>query len=624
MTLNHSQTSERVLDLTREYVRRTVKNQRFCEYILLAIDEAAHGNDWRFRQCQNLRWMPVDMEEFLLGENYMNAEAFLYPKVIEELIEMNSGGYTEILLTGGIGSAKTTCALYTTAYQLYLLSCYKNPHRQFALDPHSEIVMVFQSITQQKAKAVGYDRFKSMIESCNYFQQHFPHNKELTSSLQFPNRIEIRPVSGQQFASIGENVIGGLIDELNYMDVTENSKRSIDGGTYDQAVAVYNSIARRRKSRFHQLGELPGLLCLVSSRRYPGQFTDGKEEEARTDPTIYVYDKRVWEVKPEGTFNEGMFPVFIGDRTRQPRVLTSEREIGENDHDLIDYIPMGYKPEFEKDIYDALREIAGKATLSKHPFIGNREAVERCMGRRPSIFTSEWVDFEDQPLAFSPKRIEDLSEPRFAHVDLGLNKDSAGVAIGYVDEFVEIERSEGSIETLHNIQIDGVLEVRPPKGGEIKFWKIRDLFYKLREAGMDLRWITFDTYQSVDSIQLLHNAGFTTGNSSMDKTRAPYEFLKTAIYDGRVNMPTHARLRDELISLEDQPDKGKIDHPPKGSKDCADALAGVVYGLMRMRLLYARHGVSINSIPESVQMVLAKHAQMREAAAEVRTIRGAS
>ena len=60
MTTNPSQRSEQVLDLTRQYVRKTVKNRRFAEYILLSIDEAAEGNDWRFRQCQNLRWMPVD------------------------------------------------------------------------------------------------------------------------------------------------------------------------------------------------------------------------------------------------------------------------------------------------------------------------------------------------------------------------------------------------------------------------------------------------------------------------------------------------------------------------------------------------------------------------------------
>ena len=56
--------------------------------------------------------------------------------------------------------------------------------------------------------------------------------------------------------------MGGLIDELNYMSVVEKSKVAVDKGTYDQAILLYNSIARRRKSRFMENGKLPGILCL--------------------------------------------------------------------------------------------------------------------------------------------------------------------------------------------------------------------------------------------------------------------------------------------------------------------------------------------------------------------------
>ena len=37
-----------------------------------------------------------------------------------------------------------------------------------------------------------------------------------------------------------------------------------------------------------------------------------------------------------------------------------------------------------------------------------------------------------------------------------------------------------------------------------------------------------------------------------------------------------------------------IDHPPNFSKDCADAVAGVVYGLTYRREIWARHGVPVN------------------------------
>ena len=125
--------------------------------------------------------------------------------------------------------------------------------------------------------------------------------------------------------------MGGLIDELNYMAVVEKSKVAVDRGTYDQAILVYNSIARRRKSRFMENGKLPGILCLVSSKKYPGQFTDQKMAEAERDPTIFVYDKRVWDIKPDDFGNHGWFQVFAGDMTRKPRLLEKNEEVVDDD-----------------------------------------------------------------------------------------------------------------------------------------------------------------------------------------------------------------------------------------------------------------------------------------------------
>ena len=78
-----------------------------------------------------------------------------------------------------------------------------------------------------------------------------------------------------------------------------------DGSVYDQAAENYNSIARRRESRFMQQGMLPGLLCLVSSKNYPGGLTDRKVAEARTNKTIFVYDKRLWEIRPDASRPSG-------------------------------------------------------------------------------------------------------------------------------------------------------------------------------------------------------------------------------------------------------------------------------------------------------------------------------
>lgn len=518
-----------------------------------------------------------------------------------------------MVFTGGIGSGKTTGALYTNAYQLYLLSCMRNPHEQFGLDPSSEILLIFQNKTAELAKTVSYARFKPMIETSPYFQQYFMFDTKIKSKLVFPNRIEVVPVSGQESAAIGQNVMGGLIDELNYMDVIKESRRSVDAGVFDQAIAIYNSIARRRKSRFMQQGRLPGVLCLVSSRRYPGQFTDKKEAEAKTDRTIYVYDKRTWDIRPDA-YSGKTFKVFIGDLSRRPRILEPGEEEG-MDLQFVRDIPEEHRAEFENDIINALREVAGVSTLASRPFFVNQEKVYAAFGTCESILSTVEVDFVATTLRILPKRFRDLEHPRWVHVDLGLTNDSAGVTCGYVPGFRKVSRDR-TVETLPKVNIDFTLRVTPPRNDEINFEKIRLLLYKLRDLGMEIRWVSFDSFQSRDSIQILRQKGFMTGLLSVDKDTTAYDTLKTCIYDGRLETPMHDWCVRELLSLERVPLKDKIDHPEGGSKDCADALAGCVYGLTMRRSIWLDHGVSIYDIPLAIREVSVKTGAAMKAVSE--------
>ena len=165
--------------------------------------------------------------------------------------------------------------------------------------------MVFQSINKNLAMDVDYRRFRNMIEAAPFFRVRFPFNRNRLSEMAFEGNIKVKPVGGQDTAAIGQNVIGGIIDEVNFMAVVEESKLMRDGSVYDQAAENYNSIARRRESRFMQQGMLPGLLCLVSSKNYPGGLTDRKVSEARTNKTIFVYDKRLWEIRPDASRPSG-------------------------------------------------------------------------------------------------------------------------------------------------------------------------------------------------------------------------------------------------------------------------------------------------------------------------------
>jgi hypothetical protein len=554
------------------------------KYLTSDRKEFMHLVSWKRR--------PVDPETFLCDPFYLNKRSEVYPPVLREFIEMNNGTYDEAVLTGGIGSAKTTIALYTQAYQLYLLSCMNNPQQMFGLDSSSELKIIFQSLRKSTATTVDFNRFYNLLNNSPYFTTVFPFDTELTSIMRFPNRIEVEPVSGSETASIGQNVIGGIIDEINFMAVVENSKQSVDGGTYNQAVELYNSIARRRKSRFMGVGRiLPGMVCVVSSKRIPGEFTDVKMEEARTNPRIFVYDKRVWDVKPD-SFCGDTFPLFVGDSIRRPKVLSVEEEAGMRDEDrhLLDWIPVEFAREFSEDITKALRDIAGHSTLATSPFLPHSEKVVANFGRARSAVRDPVTDFQTLPCVVMPGRIVQNDFPRYCHIDLALTGDSAGIVITHVPEFIMVGE-----EIAPKVVVDLVLEVRPPPNGEIQFNKIRSLLYKLRDLGMPIKWVSFDSFQSRDSVQILRQKGFSCGNLSIDLTMGPYLALKRALYDGRVHLPEHAKLQKELVALEVNMHKRKVDHNAHNSKDIADALAGAVYGISIQREVWGAHGITPSS-----------------------------
>lgn len=275
------------------------------------------------------------------------------------------------------------------------------------------------------------------------------YDKNIESELRFPNRIIVKPVSGSEQAAIGQNVIGGILDEVNFMANVDKSKRSVDGGAYDQALQLYNSISRRRKSRFLSLGKLPGILCMVSSKRYPGQFTDQKELEAKGDPGIYVYDKTVWNVKP-GTFSGVFFQVFIGDTSRRPRIIENGEQILPQEKNLITEVPIEYKSDFQRDILSSLRDISGISTLSVHPFLVNIEAVSAGFGHHGSLLNVTETDFEDISVRIVRENFINPELFRFCHIDLALSGDSAGFCVGQPQQQNRLLRI--IIETMVQIQ----------------------------------------------------------------------------------------------------------------------------------------------------------------------------
>ena len=307
--------------------------------------------------------------------------------------------------TGAIGIGKNYFADMAIAYMLYNLSTYHNPQLEFDLAPGSSIIFVQQSKTLTLAKKVVFDQFSQRLRASPYFSKHFPFDKDVKSELRFPKQITIMPVGGSDSSALGMNVYGGIIDELNFMARTEDSVETRYTGEdeYDQAERLYTTLIRRMTSRFDQMGKLPGKLLLVSSRYYPGDFTDKKMAEAREEiarsgqSTIFVMNYALWE-SPPGPLADENFLVEVGDDFKSSRIIQTKDE-AKDQEDVIE-VPMNYFNVFQRDLDSALRDIGGIVTGTKKPFIPYREAIVKAqesyteLTGGKSLFTREEVVFD--------------------------------------------------------------------------------------------------------------------------------------------------------------------------------------------------------------------------------------
>jgi hypothetical protein len=579
---------------------------------------------------------PVGIEQFIYDKYYLGGRLAdsIYPQVVKDLVELYTGAYTEVVLTGGIGTGKTTFVDISNAYEIYCLSCLRDPTRAYGMVPGTVLTFLHVSVDRTQARNVLFQGLVSLVDASPYFLECFPIRRNVRSELQFvrDGQLIVRccAVAARARAQLGVAVFSAAIDEINFFDVTEHSRRARPGdrGPFDQAASIYNLLSQRLRSRLNVRGRLPGKLYAISSTQYGEDFTERKEREARDNPLIFYRRWAPWDVKPKTTFStnaDGSLRTFrldLGDTARRPRVLEgNEKDVDET---RVIEVPIDFLPEFKRNIDDAVRNIAGQSVLAVTPFIPNREAIDHVfeLGATAGLrHPFNKVDEKGLPLDVTlqgsageverlvPGNLHWTSRPMtdgagrpiycpdapmiaklehclypvlyFAHVDLSRTRDATGLAIGHVIGTKKVVRSDKDYnpitETLPIIRLDLVLRIVAPSRGEIDVAKVRALFYELRDRhGMQFGLITYDSFASQESIKNLKDNGFSCENFSVDLDFTAFDMLKQAIYDGRLLCYRHPKLQEELVRLERT--AKKVDHPsaPGSSKDLADCVAAVV------------------------------------------------
>lgn len=91
----------------------------------------------------------------------------------------------------------------------------------------------------------------------------------------------------------------------------------------------------------------------------------------------------------------------------------------------------------------------------------------------------------------------------------------------------------------------------------------------------------------VFDITVSKNHNFILNNGLVVHNCQPYQYLRSCLYENRFELYNSERLYDELVLLERNINTGKIDHPPNGHKDVADAVCGAIFNASKYADEYA-------------------------------------
>ena len=381
----------------------------------------------------------------------------------------------------------------------------------------------------------------------------------------------------------GRNIVShncSMLDEVNF------AKGGINDGNILQAqngiMDAYRTIRGRMTSRFIKNGVQYGRMFLVSSKQSDQDFVDAyirKRKADGEDGTMLIIDEPQWVIKPPGTFKKETFPVAVGNKSLQSRVMpegTSEEELEalkKQGYEIL-MVPVDMKADFLLDVNKSLMDLAGRSVAGATSFF-NYDMFSKCYiadYHNPFVTDILTIGIHDDLQIANFFEIKDVPEavramPQFIHIDASLTGDKTGISSVGVSGLKETMQYNGAQEILsqelkykHIFSVD----IKAPNGSEISFEKTRQFIYFLKASGFNIRGISLDGFQSADTKQMLLAQGYNAEIISLDKTPQGYLALRSAMNDGRIGLIQIDLLETELIQLQRDVRTGKIDHPADG------------------------------------------------------------
>lgn len=239
-----------------------------------------------------------------------------------------------------------------------------------------------------------------------------------------------------------------------------------------------------------------------------------------------------------------------------------------------------YADAFIKNAVHAERDFGANPPQSVQSALHDKTLIER-------MFNPDRKSPVDDEGGFHEWFVPDLRHEYFMHIDMSMATDSTGMGMCHYD-----------LET-DTIVVDLIHTIVKTVDWKLSFERIFHMIVALKKMGFKFAKVTFDSWQSFSTIERLVNADIPAGTYSVDRGTEAYDTLIETLLMGKLDYYFQQTFVTEMKELKLY--KGnKYDHPPLGSKDTSDGVAGCVSQCMMARIGLS---VSTGEVESAIHMV---------------------
>ncbi len=486
-----------------------------------------------------------------------------------------------ITLQWGKGSGKDHICRVASLRIAYLLICLASPQQYYGMPPQDTIHLLNVASSSAQAQQAFFMPITRVVRDSGGVgvQKWFADKADARQNV-ISFRKNVEAVSGHSDAESQEglNLMLAIADEIDAFRSKKEMAVRKNANSREPTKSAEGILSMMRTSGATRFPEVFKNVR-ISYPRFLGSTIQRLTEAAHQDVELNGIDSRHYVSGPKATWEVN------------PRVKGKEDFAGD----------------YREDPIMARARYECKPARAINPYFRNHQAVDASfinVDRPPlhidyALESSHGRESWVPRYTFAPDFIPIRGAIYSMHADMAITGDRAGIAMAHVVSYKEYESiaedADGARHPIRelrpHVKVDFITSysanpsVVPARDIQIRW--ARQLCIELIRMGFNVRRMTFDAFQSSDSMQILNTHGIASERVSSDTSEDPWTNLKDLISEGRVIIPRppapdgRMLLRDELLSLTRLPN-GKIDHPSDGSKDEADALACAILGAVKI------------------------------------------